>query len=254
MMKQKNTARGEREGDAFAFSNMSGARGKHKGRGWPSVPSPPCVHNKASDRRRAWWHLLGRTCSPLCQMQTLQFLYSVERTNFGADWMASLCLLWSYQEISHQTLLTEDARYCWKSPCTGRNHKKGHDFIKCFHFLLLFRDSIEEIPVMNKKCNRQEQDLIVLVAVQIQRRDSHSTKSRDYKILMNFRLFISDLLVHGSLWIIIKYFFRHTDLIFKTELLNHTQVLATAAETTNCFPFKLSDAPDMLGEALDPLL
>lgn len=128
-------------------------------------------------------------------------------------------------------------------------------FIKCFHFLLLFRDSIEEIPVMNnKKCNRQEQDPIVLMDVQIQRRDSHSAKSRDYKILIEFGLFISDHLVHGSLWIIIKYFVYHADLIFKTELLNHTQVLATAAETTSCFPFTVSDAPGMLGEALDSLL
>lgn len=52
---------------------------------------------------------------------------------------------------------------------------------------------------MNKKCNREEQDPIMLVAVQIQRRESHSAKSRDYKILMEFGLLISDLLVHGSL-------------------------------------------------------
>lgn len=107
---------------------------------------------------------------------------------------------------------------------------------------------------MNKKCNREEQDPIMLVAVQIQRRESHSAKSRDYKILMEFGLLISDLLVHGSLWIIIKYFVCHADLIFKTELLNNTQVLATVAETISCFPFTLSDAPGMLGEALDSLL
>lgn len=61
-------------------------------------------------------------------------------------------------------------------------------------------------------------------------------------------------MVRGGLWIIIKYFVCHADLIFKTMLLNHTQALATAAETTSCFPFTSSDAPGMIGEALDSLL
>lgn len=173
----------EVRGRCLSFSNMSVAWEKHRSRGWPSVPSPPC------DRPRAWWSLLGRTYSSVCQMQILQFLYNMERTIFGADWMVSLCLLWNYQENSHQIPLTEDARYCWKFPHRGENHKKGHFFIKCFHFLWLFRDNLNDWywrkPVTNnKKRNRQEQDPIVLVAVQIQRRHRHSAKTGDYKILM----------------------------------------------------------------------
>lgn len=53
MMKQKNTARGKRKGDAFAFSNMSGAGGKHRSRGWSKCPFPSLCTYKASDKPRA---------------------------------------------------------------------------------------------------------------------------------------------------------------------------------------------------------
>lgn len=161
---------------------------------------PSLCTYRASGRARAWWSLTGRTGPFVCQMGTPQFLPNMERMDLGADWTASLCLLWSKQENFHQTPPKEDTGHCWKSPCADGNHTKRHFFLRCLRFPGLFRGSVEKVPVRNKeKCDREEQDPVVLEAVQIQRRHSHCAKSRDYKTLMaNFGFLVSYLLVRGG--------------------------------------------------------
>lgn len=83
MMEQKNRARGERERDPLLFPSCQ-EHEESTGAGLTQCPLLSLCTYKASDRPRAWWSLLGRTCS-VSQRQILQFLYKMEMTNFGPD-------------------------------------------------------------------------------------------------------------------------------------------------------------------------
>lgn len=149
-------------------------------------PLPSQCTYGASGRARAWWSLPGRTGPPVCQVGTLQFLSNLERTDFGADRTA-----FASCEARRGTPIKLPTR---STPGTAESLRAQMDttrkvtfFLRYLHFQGLFKGSIEKAPVRNKeKCDRKEQDPIVLRAVQIQRRHRHYANSGDYKILMAY--------------------------------------------------------------------
>lgn len=119
-------------------------------------------------------------------MGTPQCLSNLERTDFGAVQTA-----FASCEARREIPIKLPTR---STPGTAESLRAQMETTRKVTFFLdicIFRGYLgvvlKKAPVRNKeKCDRKEQDPIVLRAVQIQRRHSHYANSGDYKILMAY--------------------------------------------------------------------